>query len=554
MEIVVYGTFSGHKILYPSQPGQIVKRGLFDDKRLQNPQSKAIGQEVYSLQFSTIREKDSVISNYILSKYRIVRDKPGDKRTGYIAVSIIIPHNRKMPGSDMQSMLDIISNEVYNRNINDDNLVSANIDRMFLKDRMDEYRRRYSIIPDEDVECYRTGQKEAAYIYYDGRELHNYFDAPYQEAYRDYKQIFFVKSHFENRNSNPLNALQHDSASNLTGKVDLYNPTYTLYLCTKNKLNIHVLRKGREVRDGERIKRKHVIEIRYSRPFHLPPPPLKGAVGDLCAANPEHIEIAGNTCRINYRELEKERKTVKFRFSDNHFKLLPVDNPYVMVEDKLRYRMKNHELTFSGDDIGKTWNLIFGKYETRERISIIPDQVRSEIPVEFKSSKKISVVAKDAATKDIIYSNVNITIDGIHHIYRNEIEFFGAEIENEHLLEVFHKDYKPYCQTFKLSRYAMEEEVYLERKITPAKRYYWIHTGENGKEKDRKLRSFQDDGSDCHIIANKGFKFTGFVLDAHKKDCPLPTETDPSDLQFCNGTLIAHYEKLDNLLFRLLKN
>ena len=460
MELIVKGTIGGLATLYP-QTLQIEKKVLFDSRAI-NPLTDALGQEAYALQFHTIRENRKIIKSYcIFSKYIVVRDQLGDGRMGYIAFSIFCTNDKKISGNEMQSLLDAIASNYCSQNVKNNTLGNAKIDWKTINSKIELYSTWLrDINPPYYVEAFDEGKDEPAYVYYrNNAELHRYFDDPYQEEYKTYKQILFVK----NEKNNSLNALRHDPASNLTGKID--NPEYRLDISSKNDLEITVKFKGIILRHGDKIKRNHEIEIAYSKQYRLPPHSLNGKVGELCQSYPDYIEISkdGRLC-IKYRELEIERRTVKFDLYDSAgSQVRGLTNIHIV--DKIRYRPSSDELVFEGDDLGKQWYIFFEKDQLRGSILITPDNVFRQ-KVTLKAYRKISITAMDVF-KHTLVTNIRIVVDGIYETYGNEIELYGEEVKKEHVIAVFHKDYKPYTSQKIDIRYKDKIEVRLTPKVTP---------------------------------------------------------------------------------------
>lgn len=219
MKVVIHGTNGGYKSLN--------SLGTFNDVRPDNNKKACIGQESYSIQYFE--------SNVVFSKYLFVRDVLGDKRTGNIAFSLVIPQSKKLSGEYIIEILDKVSDEFEKRHIDSDNLDSFREDWKFIE----EIIRDYDILVESnrDEVILNSGSKESGFIYFNGpNSLKEYFQLPYQEEYTELKQVFLIDNKYEGKDENPLNALRHDSNSNLTDRIDLNK--YTLkYNTTANNGN-----------------------------------------------------------------------------------------------------------------------------------------------------------------------------------------------------------------------------------------------------------------------------------------------------------------------------
>jgi hypothetical protein len=134
------------------------------------------------------------------------------------------------------------------------------------------YKARLQTISADDVETIQQGTGEAAFVYYSTEEeLLKYFNAPYQEEYKQFRQIFFVKSDLESKPENPLNALRHNQSGNLTGQIDLDDRQYKLVFNedAKGGVRISVNVNGKKCHPKGKIRKKNELEIIYTIPCFL---------------------------------------------------------------------------------------------------------------------------------------------------------------------------------------------------------------------------------------------------------------------------------------------
>jgi len=134
----------------------------------------------------------------------------------------------KISGADVIILLDQISNQYCNEYIFNDNLSYVREDWSFLNEITETYRKRLIDNPDYvDSVSFQQGSEKAAFVFYNSHDkLQKFFDAPYQEEYIKYEQVFFVDEKYKSKIENPLNALRHGPTSDLTEKIDL--DQYTL--------------------------------------------------------------------------------------------------------------------------------------------------------------------------------------------------------------------------------------------------------------------------------------------------------------------------------------
>jgi len=222
MDIVIHGTKGGCKIFTPKKLS-----GLLDITS-DGSRAAAMGQQAYGIRFT---------ADYaIFSKYKIVRDVRGDKRTGFLAFSLFLTNKERLSGKEIINLLDKVSTKYCEKYIgNDNNLneVTEDWESFDLDGILNEY---------ETKPCNRgniqSGTKDDAYIYYPyiykapetlkqtRFELEDIFDSPFQEAYTPFRQILLVEKELQGKDENPLNALRH-SDNDLTGKIDLGKEGYS---------------------------------------------------------------------------------------------------------------------------------------------------------------------------------------------------------------------------------------------------------------------------------------------------------------------------------------
>ena len=91
----------GRQIFSPKKIGGLV------DVTPDSSNLSAIGKEAYGIRF--------IEGATIYSKYKIVRDVRGDKRIGFLGISLIIPNNKRLSGSNIVSLLNEVLLEYCRR-------------------------------------------------------------------------------------------------------------------------------------------------------------------------------------------------------------------------------------------------------------------------------------------------------------------------------------------------------------------------------------------------------------------------------------------------------
>jgi len=344
MEVIVHGTKGGYKVLYqtPNAPFSIAR----DVRRIDRNDGSTVGQTAYSIAFSN--------NGCVYTKYVIVRDILREA-VGNIAFSVYIPNNKKIKGNDVKTLLDQLSGTYCQAYVVDGNLGTKHEDWTFCKALVNQYENLLHPVWSEDVETILQGVNDAAFIHYNSNdELIKYLDAPYQQEYRDYIQVFFVQ-----KDSNPLNALKHDPASNLTGKIDL--DSYKLIFNGENAggLAIKVWAQGDEKSRGDKIRKSDILTISFRQQYRKPEK-CKGTWEEIKQQHPDKIEIddENRSVRIHSIQLLPESKTVTITVID-HFSQKPIKNVQIFCYVHNFWKeIKNNQLLLEGDEIGG-YSLLF---------------------------------------------------------------------------------------------------------------------------------------------------------------------------------------------------
>lgn len=343
MDIIVHGTKEGRK--------EFTKKnlsGLFDvspDKEYAN----AIGQEAFGIRL--------IENSIIFSKYKIIRDVKGDKRTGWLAFSLFLYSKEKLSGINIISLLDKVSGEYCRTYMpeNDNNLKDVREDWGFLDAISREYKSKLDTVASEDIENLLSGTKEDAFIYYKNKEeLQKYFDAPYEEEYCPFRQVLFIDEKLQGDIKNPLNALRH-SENDLTDRIDLLKSDYKL-LDYKQKSNdgvgIEILVNGKPLKSNNKITNVDNISIRYFKKYFKDTNIPTGKLHD------DHIKkylTIREDKKINVNRnivFEPVRKDISFQIkyrngtTENYAKI-------TCKRDNDEKKATNNQVTFKGEDIGQ---------------------------------------------------------------------------------------------------------------------------------------------------------------------------------------------------------
>ena len=209
MNIVIHGTKGGREIFFPKNKSI---SGLFDINS-DSPKGSAIGQQTYAIR--------SFDNNIIYSKYKIIRDVSGDKRTGFIGFSLFLPHDENLQSKDIITLLDTISKQYSDLYLDNNNLEQVVESWDFLQEINKQYQpkiRKNSF----SAGTIKSGDKDDAIIYYrDTFDLQKSWEKGFMQHYSPYRQILFVSEKLRGDVSNPLHAIRN---SGIEVRIDKTTP------------------------------------------------------------------------------------------------------------------------------------------------------------------------------------------------------------------------------------------------------------------------------------------------------------------------------------------
>jgi len=424
MKIVIHGTNGGYHIFTTEKEKML-------DARPDSNKVGSIGQQAYSINYTE--------NSIVFSKYKIIRDVVGDKRTGNVAFSIVIPHTKKLSGIDVLTILDKLSNYFCSKHIVNDNLDNFREDWVWVSEIKNEYENNLKYNDDLLI----GGSADPAFLFYDSNELlEKYFDLPYQEEYSAYKQIFFVEKTLEGKPENPLNALRHDPNANLTGKIDLENPKYKLIYNQQARggVKIEVKVNGSLRYSKNKIKRKEDLQIIWSKQFCE----TKVKNGKWHEIGSDFLEINDIEKTITVKEIEIHPITytlliqTKDRFSnpitDAEITLIIGNYPRGRNAINNTIQITEEELQNKCYIIAKKDNLISPQREIKL------EDTKGSISLILSEHKKINFNVKD---ENGLVNNYNIQISNKEvQPKEGNVEFIGEEIEKTWQISVSHRDYE----------------------------------------------------------------------------------------------------------------
>lgn len=434
MQIVIHGTKGGyHRFTLQKISGLIDARPDFN-------KVAAIGQHAYSINYNGD-------SDVIFSKYRIIRDVTGEKRTGNIAFSVIFSNREKLSGTDAKNLLDKLANEYGSKYIPEgDNLENVHEDWSFINVLLGQYENRLGHNQASDYENFQQGPGEAAFIYYPTDEkLYEFFDSPYLEEFKPFRQIFFVKSNLEGKPENPLNALRHDPANNLTDMVDIENIPYRLkefHGSGKNGVTIEIWGNDKKRHNKDIIRKKDTIRIKYSKNKYYKE--IK-EIGKLLDENiRKYFIIDENKLYvINDVSLDPETQNINFILKDiKGNQIFGVDIECERSYSKERKNVIGNLVIFEAEEMKEIWKVSAHKDNFYGETDFIPEKQNGDVIITLKEIRKVRFCVLDNKDGCIIYDYYLQIKNKRIRPNATEIEFIDDEINKTWSITISHSKYE----------------------------------------------------------------------------------------------------------------
>lgn len=502
INIVIHGTKGGRKIFTPKKISGLL------DVTADSAKASAIGQQAYGIRFTA--------DNTIFSKYKIIRDVRGSKRTGFVGFSLSLPNNEKLSGKEIINVLDRVSEEYSQKYVVENNLNEVSENWTFLNDIASEYNTKSRTDSVNYAGIMQSGEKDDAFIYYpyiykDDKtqketkfELEDIFDAPFQEEYMPFRQMLFISKNLEGKDENPLNAMRN-SGVNLTSKVDLKNMYYYLNNFSHSKgISITANGKARFDKKGEnQIRAKWQVEIRYSKDErYYSPIEARGTISDLNSEIHKYLEIINeNNIKIKYDAFcpTPKTKTVTFEIKDR--KGNPVNDAEISL-DNIHWEKvygNKYEYIFEGEKIGNACavNVRKGDIYASNKVQFTPEKQQNiEIKMHDIKEAERSVTNENGIVYDFTVRIEQKTSS------TSPLEFRDDDIEKEYYIEVSKKDGEYYYSGGKYFCSKSDNKVYIQlnKQESNKHRSSPFETGEHGHTSADYSNKREDNHTECALV------------------------------------------------------
>lgn len=452
MEIVIHGTKGGYKnnfIPYATSSFAVgdIRRGSADE----NP----VGQSAYSIAFDN--------KGYIVTKYIIIRDTLRSYAVGFIGFSLFLPADKELSGkgASIQSLLDEVSDlykedYIKSNNINCDKTTLIQEDWSFISQITAKYQEQTNPNEEQIDSISRTnaGTEFPAFIYYSSdEELQKYFDTPFQEEYKKYQQVLFIKEELKDKKENPLHILRN-SGYNLTEEIDLINPIYKIVnhsqsLKSINDTSLSLFDK--------RIRKSTHLRLKWSKQYYSDI--MKIIVISEDNNDPSiSIDHAKHIIMIQEpTEWIPQTKTIKIEVVDYNGN--PIKDVQIYTEKKIA--ISDGVFTLEGENIGKSWRIIAEHEELKGEKEIQPNS-QDRICITLHKSKVIELkINNNGDGKRYTIRSDNSQFINIREKGSNcySLEFRDSAIENQFNYRIW--DNNVFCQKGSFIPNDIKEKEYI---------------------------------------------------------------------------------------------
>lgn len=425
MKIFIQGRKNGNKPLYPKPTPAEFYSWAEDLQRSDAPNNaQCYGKSLYSIAFNG---SGCIFTKYIIG-YDTLREYIGN-----IGISIFIAANQKMLGADIKSLLDGLIN-IYTTNYCPDFKINNQKQEDWLL--FSSYANNFdskvkSISSDEN---FQYGNKDAAYIFYDNTiEIEKYLERPYQEEYKEYKQILFI----DNQSQLLLEIIKHDQKANLTQIVDLENPKYKLIYrqVVEGGLKIDVKVNGSTRHSKSKVKRKDMLTISWEKPYYQ----KIERNGKWEEIGREFLKIDDyeETIEVLEKSLDPIERKVSIEITDS--KGNPITNAVLVCKCKSNKSIPNKEFSQNQNTID------FVGEEQKEKWTISDKRENFEGEEEFipEFNREFKLTLKEFKTIKLKYLDENN-----FEIGAKEITFYDDDIRNEQSIPISVSSYQPKTEVF----------------------------------------------------------------------------------------------------------
>lgn len=449
MQILIHGRKNGYSVLFPKPtPPEFYSFASDIQSISANNDGAYYGCHFYTLAFAE--------GGCIFTKY-VIGDDVERGQLGEIGISVFIPKDSKLSGAEVKTLLDELI-EIYSINYINDNKIDepkSGFNWFLFTALANEYDLKL-LRNSYDNDSFLPGSQDPAFHYYNSDiELIEHLDKPFQDEYRDFKQILLIDSQLQGA-ANPLNVIKN---SGITVNADLKNEPYYLNNYNRSKgVSITANGKPRSDKKGEnQIRSKWLVEIYYSKDDRCYLPiKAKGTISDLSSQIFNYMEIKANHIMLKYDAFNPTPriKSVKFTIKDRKGNVID-DSEIVCKNSNYQVEKKgvNNQIIFEGEEIIDRWKVIAHKGDFSGKMEFSPEKIHDGIDIIIEERNIISINVKDEDGKNLSnfevwtkltngYQSINI----IEFVDEQIIDYYHINVRKEGYEEYTINNFQPYKQ------------------------------------------------------------------------------------------------------------
>lgn len=533
MEIIIYGTKDGHRILFSSNEN--ISRLIAYDKRTGDrvKSDEQLGQSIYSI--ALIQD-----GGCFFSKYTIIKDSLRSFSVGYIAFSIFLKSNEKMEGKNILNLLDDLSGKYAKEHIKE-NCINSGEHILKIED-WSYFERRKAEIETElriaEFNGFQTLNKEAAsfVIYSDMDELTDLFNQPFQKKYINFKETLFIDKNLYENNIDPLNLIRN---SGIQLDINSLRAEYRVFVNSHSFPGLTILINHEPIPvsndkiyigANDEISIKYEKDKRYYKVIDETGKISDDQIGQYLKIEDDQIKILNHA----FSNPSKIPKDIKFNIAGCKDRIGAdteiICEPGNKVIDKI-----NDTITFTGEELGMEWTVWAKQGEDiySDKKTIVPEITNSTQVLYLREYKWVEFKGENDEIDGYLDKiKISIPKKGIDHS-NPKVRFSEDEFDEKFTV----------IATFSNQGYKFKgkekftpkdhKEVFIKLQKVIERKYLVKVDDQRVKFVNFPAWSNCKDGSDVEskILAKNGWEFSGFSLDESEK-------FDDYD-----GTLIAHFNK-----------
>jgi hypothetical protein len=516
IKLFIQGRKDGYRVLYP-KPTPTEFFQFAGDLRPDGNNNQLLGKSFYSLAFAP--------GGHIFTKQLIIQDVQR-QGLGNIGFSLFIPAQKKMPGEQAIELLDELVKTYYLNYCPDYYLDFVQEDWAIFENIVSKYHVYLKNKFQEDLENHAQGADDPAYLYYsDVLELQRFFDAPAQEEYAQFKQVFFIDKSLESQSNNPLKAIRHNSNGNLTGKIDLNNQSYRLIYTTLSQggVRLEVKVNGMPLLNKNQIKRKDHLEITWSKAYHESSI-IKGTSVDI---GPPYLLINEDSKTITIKDIALNERTFKFHVKAVDKFSRPINDAELVAysqNNKRERPLVNNSIILKEEELNENYYVIGRKGNLESEPKALAKMgAIEEITLTLLETVKLTIKPLDSRNGNYVPDAKITFVNMTNSTSGYSAEFRGDEVNKNWQIIIAHPEYRTKTITYSPATDTNEKVVQLEKLPSTEvpsqpqhdrKSYRLVIDPKKGKETwkgdqiDLTGREFQQDKIRCD--AKYGYKFSNW--------------------------------------------